>query len=32
MAQNQVKETDIMVLIAAIQNSVGPIQVRRAQS
>ncbi|EXJ61002.1 hypothetical protein A1O7_05155 [Cladophialophora yegresii CBS 114405] len=27
MAQNQIKETDIMVLIAAIQNSVGPIQV-----
>ncbi|EXJ69680.1 uncharacterized protein A1O5_06751 [Cladophialophora psammophila CBS 110553] len=27
MAQNQVKETDIAVLIAAIQSSVGPIQV-----
>ncbi|KIW68083.1 hypothetical protein PV04_04051 [Phialophora macrospora] len=27
MAQSQVRETDIMVLIAAIQNSVGPIQV-----
>ncbi|KAL2393953.1 hypothetical protein ABEF93_001038 [Exophiala dermatitidis] len=27
MAQNQVKDSDIMVLIAAIQSSVGPIQV-----
>ncbi|KIX08926.1 uncharacterized protein Z518_00004 [Rhinocladiella mackenziei CBS 650.93] len=27
MAQSQVKETDISVLIAAIQSSVGPIQV-----
>ncbi|KIX99284.1 uncharacterized protein Z520_04860 [Fonsecaea multimorphosa CBS 102226] len=27
MAQNQVKDTDIAVLIAAIQSSVGPIQV-----
>ncbi|ETI24144.1 hypothetical protein G647_03513 [Cladophialophora carrionii CBS 160.54] len=27
MAQNQIKEADIMVLMAAIQNSVGPIQV-----
>jgi hypothetical protein len=31
MAQVQVKETDIAVLIAAIQSSVGPIQVRQPQ-